>query len=240
MPVRCVQRKERALPERVRRRTPRNRNSVMKMKNLVVSGIVLVALVGLGAELKSPLKAPPSKDFVEGFEAGVRYGLIQFLKDPSQQDIPKITEEAKQLYFLFVVDGGRYLMDIAGEQTNSAPVGLGAVPPPAPQDQDEKIPTADNRSRNHNYPPKTIPVTFGWMVTTNWSPAGVTTTLLGWNGEGKDPNITTYRETGNVQSNLVATVEWKGKAFDVVVESVFVRSIHRSYVISNERVYLGR
>lgn len=51
-------------------------------------------------------KPSPSKDFVEGFEAGVRYGLIARAGNPSEDSIPKLTEIAKAWYWRVVVDGG--------------------------------------------------------------------------------------------------------------------------------------
>lgn len=52
------------------------------MKVLIAVALAGMCSVGLGllaADLQKPLKALPSKEFVEGFEAGVRYGLIQYL-----------------------------------------------------------------------------------------------------------------------------------------------------------------
>lgn len=84
--------------------------------------------------------------------------------------------------------------------------------------------------------PKTIPARLEWAVTTNWSAAYQTRTLMGWTG--KDPNVTTYHETGTIQSNLVAYVEWKGKVSGVVIETIYVGITNRSYTLSEPtRVY---
>lgn len=48
-------------------------------------------------------------DFVEGFEAGVRYGLIAQMQNPQEDDIRMLTEKAKRWYWLVVVDGGKSL-----------------------------------------------------------------------------------------------------------------------------------
>lgn len=85
--------------------------------------------------------------------------------------------------------------------------------------------------------PKTIPARLEWTVTTNWSAAYQTRTLMGWTGD-KDPNVTTYHETGTIQSNLVAYVEWKGKVSGVVIETLYVGTTNRSYTLSEPtRVY---
>lgn len=55
-------------------------------------------------------KTPTDSAFVKGFEAGVRYGLITFLADPTEKDIPTITKNAKKWYYLLVVDEGKILM----------------------------------------------------------------------------------------------------------------------------------
>lgn len=85
--------------------------------------------------------------------------------------------------------------------------------------------------------PKTIPAKLEWTVTTNWAAAYQTRTLMGWTGD-KDPNVTTYHETGTIRSNLVAYVEWKGKVSGVVVETIYVGTTNRSYTMSESvRVY---
>ncbi len=85
--------------------------------------------------------------------------------------------------------------------------------------------------------PQQIPARLEWTVTTNWTPAYQSRTLMFWTGD-KDPNVTTYHETGMIQSNLVAYVEWKGKVFGVVVETVHVGTTNRSYTMSESvRVY---
>jgi hypothetical protein len=84
---------------------------------------------------------------------------------------------------------------------------------------------------------KTIPARLEWTVTTNFAAAYQSRTLMAWTGD-KDPNVTTYYETGPIQSNLVAYVEWKGKTFCVVVETICIGTVHRSYTMSESvRVY---
>jgi hypothetical protein len=85
--------------------------------------------------------------------------------------------------------------------------------------------------------PKTILARLEWTVTTNWAAAYQTRTLMGWTGD-KDPNVTTYHENGTIQSNLVAYVEWKGKVSSVVIETIYVGTVNRSYTLSEPtRVY---
>ena len=87
--------------------------------------------------------------------------------------------------------------------------------------------------------PKTIPAKLEWTVSTNWNlyvPPYTMRTLLGWYG-GEDPNTSTTTETGIVQSNLVATVLWKDRPYSVIVDSVFVKTLSRSFTLKTERVY---
>jgi hypothetical protein len=85
--------------------------------------------------------------------------------------------------------------------------------------------------------PKTIPARLEWTVSTNWVATHQIRTLMDWTGD-KDPNVTTYHETGLIQSNLVAHVEWKGRVSRVVVETICVGITNRSYTMSESvRVY---
>ena len=77
-------------------------------KTYIVITIAGVACLGLFAADK---KAPPSKDFVSGFEAGVRWGIIAKVYNPNANDLPTLTTAAKQLYWLMVVDESRSLID---------------------------------------------------------------------------------------------------------------------------------
>lgn len=65
-------------------------------------------------------KPSPSKEFVTAFEAGVRYGLISYIGDPTDDDIPSLTKKAKVLYFQIVVDEGKQLIADANDGTASA------------------------------------------------------------------------------------------------------------------------
>ena len=92
----------------------------MKRTYIVIT-IATVACLGLFAADK---KAPPTKDFVSGFEAGVRWGLIAKAFNQKESDIPKLTVEAKQLYWIMMVDVASQLTNdstgiITRSQTNS-------------------------------------------------------------------------------------------------------------------------
>ena len=84
--------------------------------------------------------------------------------------------------------------------------------------------------------PKTVPARLEWIVTTNWVEAYQTRTLLFCTGL-EDSNVTTYHEMGTIQSNLVAYVEWKGKMSSVVIETIYVGTTNRSYILKTMRVY---
>ena len=50
---------------------------------------------------------PPSAEFVVGFEAGVRYGLVAKSRHPQEDDIPTLIDRAKFYYWLIVVKKGQ-------------------------------------------------------------------------------------------------------------------------------------
>lgn len=77
-----------------------------------------------------------------------------------------------------------------------------------------------------------------WVVTTNWSKAGATSTLLGWNGEGENPNVITWHESGITVSNLYFGFEAQGKAHAVLLQSEwFGPTVYRSYTFKTDKVY---
>lgn len=76
-----------------------------------------------------------------------------------------------------------------------------------------------------------------WVVTTNWTPAGQSRTLLGWNGVGEDPNVTTYHERGTICSNLYLYVTWKGQVKAMVLETIWFAETNRSYTLETKRNY---
>lgn len=82
-----------------------------------------------------------------------------------------------------------------------------------------------------------IPAQLVWTVTTNWSEGGQSRTLMAWDGNGPDPNITTFYEHGVVSSNLVAFITWKQQTFGVTVESIPFAWTNRSYTVRSVRDY---
>lgn len=84
----------------------------IKTKLQIATALAVACSAGLGL-LAADRKAPPSKDFVDGFTAGVRYGLIARMQNPKQDDIPTLTEVAKKLYWVIVVDEGKTLIEAA-------------------------------------------------------------------------------------------------------------------------------
>ena len=82
---------------------------------------------------------------------------------------------------------------------------------------------------------ESIKAKLSWNVTTNWHSTYQTRTLMGWYG-GVDPNITTYYESGTVSSNLVATINWKNEKKTIVLESIQLYDLARSYTIQNQRI----
>jgi len=43
-------------------------------------------------------------NFLAGFEAGVKYGILSYMQNPTEDDVRVHTEEAKKWYWLVVVD----------------------------------------------------------------------------------------------------------------------------------------
>lgn len=72
-----------------------------------------------------------------------------------------------------------------------------------------------------------------WECSTNWSPGGESSTLM-W---PPSANTITHHESGSVVSNLIAVVEWKGKYHGVVVETIPLQTLSRSYTMEERKVY---
>ena len=54
--------------------------------------------------------------FVEGFEAGVQWGITSYMRNPKNASVGFHALEAKRLYWLVVVDEGRTLLEMAAEK----------------------------------------------------------------------------------------------------------------------------
>lgn len=89
----------------------------LKYRLAIATALAVACSAGLGL-LAADRKAPPSKDFLDGFTAGVRYGLLARMENPKEDSIPNLTEEAKKLYWLIVVDEGKTLIE-AATRTNA-------------------------------------------------------------------------------------------------------------------------
>lgn len=76
-----------------------------------------------------------------------------------------------------------------------------------------------------------------WTVSTNWSQVGQSRTLMAWDVDKPDPNITTFHEQGIISSNLVAFIAWKEQTFGVTVESIPFGWTNRSYTLRTVRDY---
>lgn len=94
------------------------------MKKRLVIGIViatysLATVVAVFAQNRK-LPPPPSKEFIEGFNAGVRFGRIAAISDPNIKDMDTLTEEAKIWYFNIVIDREGFINRVMSGQTNIA------------------------------------------------------------------------------------------------------------------------
>lgn len=88
------------------------------MKRHIQHALAAILILIVGASMFSPdaaepkeIPPAPSKDFIAGFEAGVRYGLLARAATPDENNITKITEAAKKWYWIVVVDAGRLLQE---------------------------------------------------------------------------------------------------------------------------------
>lgn len=75
-----------------------------------------------------------------------------------------------------------------------------------------------------------------WVCDTNWAHSHSTRTLMAWSGD-RDPNITTYYESGSIVSNLIATLSYHGKHHGVVLETKQIGSMLRTYKMQEQKVY---
>ena len=60
-----------------------------------------------------PLPSHMDPRFIEGFSAGVKWGITSFIRHPEKQDVNYHIFEAKKWYWLVVVDEGKTLMEAA-------------------------------------------------------------------------------------------------------------------------------
>jgi hypothetical protein len=69
-----------------------------------------------GTPEESRFGPPPTKEFVEGFEKGVRYGILAVETHPSENWIPKLIEYAKIEYVRFEKGGWKEEVGEKGDQ----------------------------------------------------------------------------------------------------------------------------
>ncbi len=82
----------------------------MNRRKALMALVMVIFLLVFSLTFAFDKKKPPSEDFVMGFEAGVRYGILVYLDNPKEDNLEKITEEAKKWYWIIVVDEGKSLM----------------------------------------------------------------------------------------------------------------------------------
>ncbi len=80
-----------------------------KLWTATALAVACIAWLVLHSAEKKTSKPGPSKDFVKGFEAGVRYGLIAHGNSPKEDSLPKLTQEAAWWYCLTTEDKGKTL-----------------------------------------------------------------------------------------------------------------------------------
>ncbi len=85
--------------------------------------------------------------------------------------------------------------------------------------------------------PKKVIAELHWEVTTNWAEGVISSTMLYAPPGQPDPNTYTHHESGEVNSNLVATVMWKNESHTMILETVNIGIVSRSYVLQTTRVY---
>jgi len=84
----------------------------IKTKLQIAAALAVACSAGLGL-LAADRKAPPTKDFVDGFTAGVRYGLIARMQNPKQDDIPTLTDKPKNPYWPIGIEAHKTLSESA-------------------------------------------------------------------------------------------------------------------------------
>ena len=88
----------------------------------------------------------------------------------------------------------------------------------------------------------TAPAVLRWEMRTNWIDANLVVgeTPLVFNGMEWEPQTawTTCYETGRVTSNLIATIEWRGKTYTTVLEEQPIGNVQRKYRLETVRKYL--
>lgn len=56
-------------------------------------------------------------DFISGFEAGVKWGIMSYMRNPQEDDVDFHIKDAKTWYWLIVVDEGKTIIDyVKGEE----------------------------------------------------------------------------------------------------------------------------
>ena len=132
------------------------------------------------------------------------------------------------IYFARLVFGGALGGTHKGEfiQTNAEPMYLCSTNPSIWQ----PLPVWAGHAIGTNV----ATMTLKWIVETNWvqeSQADRTVMLP------ESANTTTFHESGTIRSNLYAFVEWKGDVKGVMIESVEITRLSRSFTVQPTRLY---
>lgn len=76
-----------------------------------------------------------------------------------------------------------------------------------------------------------VVATLKWRLATNWVDSGVLVSTT------SAPNDQRVIENGIILSNLVATIMWKGRTNEVVIEAVGVSQVQRTFKWQQTKVY---
>lgn len=76
-----------------------------------------------------------------------------------------------------------------------------------------------------------VMATLKWQLATNWVDSGILVSNANTPGDQR------MIENGMISSNLVAWILWKGKTNGVVIESIGVSQIQRTYKLQQTKVY---
>lgn len=68
-----------------------------------IAALIVWGVIHCVSVLSTDTPPSPSKEFVDGFEKGVRYGLIAKTTHPDEDSIPELTKEAVRLYYFTLV-----------------------------------------------------------------------------------------------------------------------------------------
>jgi hypothetical protein len=98
----------------------------MKRLSITIGAAFLVACtlwLAAASETKTNLtfKTDTTADYVDlqfkaGFAAGVKWGILSFMQHPDEGDVNFHIAEAQKWYWLVVVDKGKTLIDMAGDE----------------------------------------------------------------------------------------------------------------------------